>query len=366
MNTKNTALTPDLVLEPIHNEIKSTAGNDQFVARLYSSFSLAARLNPKILLCEPESLRDELLKAASDNLIPDGNEAALIPYFIKKEQKHYANYQPMVYGLIKRVKELGGVFSITSDVVRREDKFSVNNSDLSDTHHSYDPWLTNEERGGIVSAYAIFRDENERVLHRELMNRAQLDKVRAASKARDGGVWNDWEEEMCKKSVIRRGAKRIPTDNSKLTDLLTRMDSMVELRDITPKQEERVNLFPGNTTSNQDAPTTTSGPSQGASEKPEQQQNVEPLVNDNAIAQAFSDHCWGSARTLEDLNIDVEQFKVKNTKHLNLDPRLEEKLRVIFGIHQKRVSTKDHKKADETAIIELANFQIESPEPNYD
>lgn len=364
MNKRTDALTVDVVLEPIRHDLAEIAQNKDFVANLYSKFALAARLNEKILKCDPVSLRDELLKAAADNLVPDGNEAAIIPYNTKHGMK--ANYQPMVHGIIKRVRELGGVFSITVDVVRENDTFEANLADLTTMKHSYPLNQSEEDRGEIIAAYALFRDADGRIIHPELMNKAQLEKVRKASKAKDGGVWKDWPEEMCKKSVIRRGAKRIPTDSTELSKLLTRMDSIVELKDITPAEPERAALWGAKpaepeTDETPSAPDTSHVSSQGANEAPEQQETQLPPL-DPTVAQEYSNHLWKSQRNFEQLKIDSQQFQTKNIEPYSYDDKMRERLSTIRDIHKTRVMSKDAKAGDARAYMDLANMSIESPE----
>lgn len=219
------------------------AETGQSFDRLKSTFSIAVQQNPDILKCTPESLRREISKCAVDGLVPDSKEAVLLPYYDSKAKEFIANYQPMVYGIIKRMKELGGVFQIICNLVYEKDQFSVNEADPDSLFHQAPPFTT--ERGTVVGGYVIFRDEHKRLMHFEKMSRDEFDRVRAASKAPDSPAWKHWFEEMCKKAVLRRGAKYISINNDKIRALIERQDAMFDFQE-KPKAE-RVDPFSGAT-----------------------------------------------------------------------------------------------------------------------
>ncbi|MDQ0422365.1 phage RecT family recombinase [Peteryoungia aggregata LMG 23059] len=220
------------------------AETGQSFDRLKSTFSIAVQQNPDILKCTPESLRREISKCAVDGLVPDSKEAVLLPYLDNKSKEYIANYQPMVYGIIKRMKELGGVFQIVCNLVYKTDLFSMNEADPDSlAHKQADPFGT--DRGDVVGGYVIFRDEHKRLMHFEKMSREDFDRVRAASKAPDSPAWKHWFEEMCKKAVLRRGAKYISINNDKIRALIERQDTMFDFQE-KPKAE-RVDPFSGAT-----------------------------------------------------------------------------------------------------------------------
>lgn len=205
--------------------------------RLKSTFLIAVQQNPDILECSEASIRREIQKCASDGLVPDNKEAAMIPY--KKE----IQYQPMVYGIIKRMKELGGVFSIVCNLVYENDEFVVNEADPDSLVHKADRF--SKDRGPIVGGYAIFRDDQKRLMHLEIMSLEDFEKVRKASKAPNSPAWRDWKEEMYKKAVLRRGAKYISINNDKIRQLIERQDALFDFSE--RPAAERVDPFSGAT-----------------------------------------------------------------------------------------------------------------------
>ncbi|CCF19094.1 protein of unknown function [Pseudorhizobium banfieldiae] len=205
--------------------------------RLRTVFMTAVQQNPDILLCSEDSIRREIRKCAADGLVPDNKEAAMIPY------KGELQYQPMVLGIIKRVKELGGVFRIDCKLVYKNDEFVLDEADPNSLSHKSNPFASAEERGPVVGGYAVFRDEAGNVMHLETMSLEDFERVRKASKAPNSPAWRDWTNEMYRKAVLRRGAKYIAVNNDKIRALLERQD---ELFDFTqPRMTERVNPFTG-------------------------------------------------------------------------------------------------------------------------
>ena len=216
-------------LEPMIQE------NGKSYDRLKAVFLIAVQQNPDILKCSPISIKRELSKCAADGLVPDNKEAAMIAY------KGELQYQPMVLGIIKRMKELGGVFNIVCNLVFEKDEFVLNEADPDSLVHKSDPF--SKDRGAVVGGYVAFRDESKRLMHLETMSLDDFQKVRKASKAPESPAWRNWTNEMYRKAVLRRGAKYISIDNTKIRQLIERHDDMFEFNQ--PRVVDRVNPFTG-------------------------------------------------------------------------------------------------------------------------
>lgn len=211
--------------------------------RLRAVFLIAVQQDAKILDCSAESLRREISKCAADGLVPDAKEAVLLPYWDAKQSRYLANYQPMVHGIIKRLRELGGVFSITCKLVYAEDEFILNEADPDSLAHRSDPF--SKDRGEIVGGYAVFRDDQKRVMHLETMSSDDFEKVRRASKAPNSPAWVTWGDQMRLKAVLRRGSKYLSINNDKIRALLERQDEMFEFQKARTTAADRMNPFGG-------------------------------------------------------------------------------------------------------------------------
>lgn len=182
------------------------------------------RSNPTLQKCTPMSIMSSLSKAASDGLMPDGRECALVPY------GDQANYQPMVKGILKLIRNSGEIASIQPDVVYTNDHFKFW-KDESGTHLQHEPYLDGD-RGEFKLAYSIAKTKDGEVIV-TVMTKQEVEKVRNSSRSKDSPTWKNWYDEMAKKTVLRRQAKILPSS----TDLESIFKYDDELYDVTPQQE---------------------------------------------------------------------------------------------------------------------------------
>lgn len=161
-------------------------------------------------LCDPRARQSLILAVnacARDGLLPDSKEAALVAYESRKNNTISVQYIPMVKGLRKLVYETTG-YIVESEVVYAQDRFEWQCGDEPRITHT--PNLVPKGENPIIGAYAIARRENGTVAARAVMGIVEIERVRSASRA-GGGPWSEWYEEMCKKTVVRRLVKSLPT-----------------------------------------------------------------------------------------------------------------------------------------------------------
>lgn len=165
----------------------------------------AVQMNPELLTADRRSLLGAAMKAAQDGLLLDGREAAPVIFRTKEGPK--VQYMPMVGGILKKIRNSGELASISAQVVYENDKFEYELGD--DERISHKPFL-GADRGQAIACYAIAKTKDG-AIYREVMSVSDVEKVRAASRAGKFGPWADWWDEMAKKTVIRRLAKRLPS-----------------------------------------------------------------------------------------------------------------------------------------------------------
>jgi phage RecT family recombinase len=204
---KPLAVAAKEVLQPAMGEILKALPSSLKPEKFEAAFITAVINNPDILGCTQGSLRASLLKAAADGQMPDGRHAALVPHFNTKKGVKEATYIPMIKGIVNKAASLGGVNSITAEVVCANDTFEANLADPADTIHRFPGF--GMDRGEVVGAYALFRTKDGQVVHREMMTKDEIEKTRNVSKMKNGSVWQKWYTEMCRKTVIRRGSKYV-------------------------------------------------------------------------------------------------------------------------------------------------------------
>jgi recombination protein RecT len=168
----------------------------------FRSVALAAiRQKPDLLRCNQQSLFSACLAAAQDGLLPDGREGAIVP------RKGLAVWQPMIGGIFKRVKTSGSVASLSANVVYEGEQFAVLLGDEDRIVHQRDLALVKPGHEVAVYAIAKLKDGSK---EREIMTWEQVMTVRQASAMPNSGPWTDWPDEMARKTVVRRLAKRLP------------------------------------------------------------------------------------------------------------------------------------------------------------
>lgn len=195
----------------------------------------AVNNNPSLLSADRRSFFNACTKAANDGLLPDGREGALVIF------KGIVQWMPMVFGLIKLIRQSGEIDSVGARIVyqkeideqspshptRKRFEFIVEDGKEKLFH---DPMLWGE-RGEkvLVYGYARFKDTG----HVEYMplHRKDVEKRKNASRTSGAGPWKDWEDEMWLKTAIRALAKRLPLS----ADVLSRIE-----RDDEPSEFDKL------------------------------------------------------------------------------------------------------------------------------
>ena len=342
----------DEVFELVSTELGSLLPANIKLERFQAAFLTFLSSNRDVINCDPDSIRRELLKCAADGLVPDGRLAALVPFRDKDKPQKVAVYIPMVQGIIKRARELGDVHSLTCQVVRANDKFEWIEGDDAKIIHR--PAALTEDRGVVVGAYVIFRDARREVLGREVMSERQINLVRNVSSAKDKVWGGDFHEEMCRKSVIRRGSKYIPMSDE-LARIIRRDDQFTDfalsnentepaiagierrLVSARTKQAEPVaenaadviDVEPADETSaaaEQDTPDSAPIQEESGVSDPEEAQDSEET----------HDAAWYARQAKSCRGIDALS-EVTDWIEDNLDDDEVEKVKAIFVIHRKRI-----------------------------
>lgn len=190
--------------------------------------------NPELSAIEcRRTLLTAAVQAAQDGLLPDGREGAFVIFNTnvakRGETKRYeprVQWMPMVAGIRKKIYNSGEVLSLTSQVVFEGDEFKHWTDDAGE-HLLHKPNYDAENRGKPKLAYAIARLKGDATVI-EVMSAKQIGFVQQSSKSGDFGPWQDWPEEMWRKTVVKRIAKSLPMD----TDIQRALDRDNELYEL--------------------------------------------------------------------------------------------------------------------------------------
>ncbi len=195
----------------------------------------AINKNPDLIDCSRQSLYNAFMVCAQDGLLPDGNEAAIVKYN-SKDGAPTAQYQPMVKGILKKMRNSGELKSIMATCIYEHDPFRFWVDDNGE-HLTHEPDLFSADRGRIIGAYALAKTKDD-AIYIKVMTKAEIETVRNFSKAKNAGPWTNWWDQMAEKTVIRRLAKRMPMSTD-LDDFMRRDDDLHDteatVKDTDPK-----------------------------------------------------------------------------------------------------------------------------------
>lgn len=155
----------------------------------------AVQTTPAFMKCDRTSLFSAAMKCAADGLLPDGREAALIPY------GNIVQYQPMVGGIYKNLR-------VCADLVYPGDDFDFGTSSSKGRYLEHKPKLA-QGRGRKETLQAAFAITLGKDFDYEVMSAEEIEHVRETAKSKNGPAWTEWYGEMAKKTVVKRLAKRL-------------------------------------------------------------------------------------------------------------------------------------------------------------
>lgn len=137
------------------------------------------------------------------SLNPVMAEADILPSYDKRLGGKVAQFRPRYMGLMKLARKSGEVLKIEAHTVRVGDVF--------DYEFGLDPKLTHKHgktRGALQHVYCVWKLANGEKQF-EVMDREQVLAIRERSQAKSG-PWATDEEEMWRKTVVRRASKYMP------------------------------------------------------------------------------------------------------------------------------------------------------------
>jgi recombination protein RecT len=196
----------------------------------------AIQNNPDLMSVDRRSFWNSAMRAAQDGLLPDGREGAIVK-FKSKNGPPVAQWMPMIAGLRKKVRNSGEIAVWDAAVVHEKDRFEFRLGD--------DPIIVHEPSldanpGKVIAAYSIATLKSGEK-SREVMSIAEIEKVRARSRAKDDGPWITDYTEMCRKTVARRHSKVLPMSTD-LDDLMRRDEDLYDLKGAADKAQTKGTL----------------------------------------------------------------------------------------------------------------------------
>lgn len=166
------------------------------------------RKTPALMECDPATLFGAVIQCAQLGLEPGGSlgHAYLLPFKNTKTGRKDVQFIIGYRGMIDLARRSGQIVSISTRAVHANDQFSYEFGLTEDMRHKPDE---TGNPGPLTHVYSVARLKDGGVQF-EVMSKAEIDKVRAQSKAGGSGPWVTHYEEMAKKTVIRRLFKYLP------------------------------------------------------------------------------------------------------------------------------------------------------------
>jgi recombination protein RecT len=160
---------------------------------------------PELAECSASSVLRALRECALSGLELDGKLSTLIVRK-SKQGRPTATWDATYRGMISQALASGHVRAVEAQVVREADEFSVELGTRGNLLHR--PCLTGA-RGDVVAVYAVAElGSGAKVI--ELLTSEDIARIRAMSPAGERGPWGGWDDEMARKSALRRLLKKLP------------------------------------------------------------------------------------------------------------------------------------------------------------
>lgn len=163
------------------------------------------RRNRTLGQADPVSLFGAIIECSQLGLEP-GRGAHLVPFRNKKRGTIEVQMIPDYRGLMDLARRSGGVGEFYAQEVRAGDEF--------DYQYGTDKYLRHKpvaNRGEIIAFYAFASAPDHAWNQFEVMSKAEVDEIRARSKASEDGPWVTDYPTMGRKTVIKRLCKVLPS-----------------------------------------------------------------------------------------------------------------------------------------------------------
>lgn len=222
-------------------EIYGKDGHEKF-SKEYNFAVLAAMNNNKLLICTPMSIFSAITKLAATDMTlnPLYGHASLIPRRIKTGDNKYeyqAILMPEYKGMIETILKSGLVKNLIVDVVYENDEYEIIRDTKEGDHIIHKPRINRPDGEKIIFAYSVAIFDNN-IIDLKYLDAKKILKRR--KKATTDVIWNEWEEEMTIKTMIRYHYKFLPKTSAS-TKVMELFDDKIKIsldNDSTTNEDE--------------------------------------------------------------------------------------------------------------------------------
>lgn len=196
------------LLEKSKGQIAAALPKHLNAERIVRVTMTSVQRNPDLLDCDPITLVGAVIQSSQLGLEPDGilGHAYLVPFKNTKKGRMEVQFIPGYKGLIDLARRSGQVNRISAHIVYEGDIFKMEFGTSEVLEHIPVPPSQRGERKGAY-AVAVLKDGST---HFEWLWEEEIQKVKNQSKASKFGPWQTHEDEMIRKTAIRRLVKYLP------------------------------------------------------------------------------------------------------------------------------------------------------------
>jgi len=190
----------------------------------------AIRVNPRLQSADPQSLLGAIMESAQAGLSLDRSmrEAALVPFWNSRKNRTEVQFMPQYMGYIRLAHRSNKVSTISAKVVYENEPFRMLEGLTTRISHVPMPPSQRGEKKKGVYARVRMKDGSHQAewmwAEEVIAIRDRSFKSKGIDPAKPSEKWGPWltdEDEMFKKTVIRKIAKVIPL-SSEWTQVATR------------------------------------------------------------------------------------------------------------------------------------------------
>lgn len=215
-------LTWPQYIEKVSPKFKEIAENGKHVTWAEESqFAIQSlQSNPKLALCVPATVQNSVINVAAVGLTLNSalGYAYLVPEGVKQQDgtwRDECKLRVSYKGLIKIATDSGSIMLVKAEIVKEKDEFTYTGA-FSLPEHRMNPF---QDRGKTIGVYCAAKTHQGDWIV-DVMGLDDITKIKAAAKTKN--VWDNWEDEMIKKAIIKRASKQWPK-----TDRDDRLDKAV-------------------------------------------------------------------------------------------------------------------------------------------
>lgn len=236
------------------------------------------------------TLYTAIQKAASDGLLPDNREAALVIYNVKVSNKgepdkweKQVQYQPMVQGLIKLARKSKEIKLITASVVYSKDVFRYNPATMEMPDFEPD-WFG--DRGTPVGVWSMIKLTNGEIMN-EMMTAKQINRKSSASKVpknynvEEGRDWEEWWKKMGIRNILKLAPR-----STALEQALEKDNNEFIVDEEVPQQQQPINPVSEKPKTETRAAALIKGSTKPAATKPAEEAKPDPTQGQGEVIDA--------------------------------------------------------------------------------